>query len=62
MRNKNNGIYLTNREPAKEPFAFAIDALTEAIKGVEAMRLYTSSVEVYTEETFLGYIAELIQR
>ena len=62
LRNKNNGIYLTNYEPMKEPFAFAIDALTEAIKGVEAMSLYTSSVEPYTEESFLGYIAELIQR
>ena len=39
-----------------------VDALTEAIKGGEARSLYTSSVEAYTEETFLGYIAELIQR
>lgn len=50
LRNKNNLIYWTDREPLKEPFAFAIEDLNEAIKGVEASSLYTSSVEPFTEE------------
>ena len=62
LRNKNNGIYMTNYEPAKEPFAFSINDLGEALKGIEAFSFYTSSVEAFDEDAFLEYIAELIQR
>ena len=62
LRNKNNGIYMTNYEPAKEPFAFSVNDLSGALRGIDALSLYTSSVEEFNEDSFLGYLAELIQR
>lgn len=40
----------------KEPFAFAVSNLGEALRGIDAFSLYTSSVEEFIEETFLGYL------
>ena len=44
LRNKNNGIYGTRYEPKQEPFAFEIDELDEALKGINAFSLYSSEV------------------
>ena len=47
LRNKNNGIYATQYEPKQEPFAFEIDELDEALKGINAFSLYSSEVEPF---------------
>lgn len=62
LRNKNNLIYITNRKPMKEPFAFSIDAMAEALKGINAASFFSSTVEPFKEEAFLGYLGELIQK
>lgn len=46
LRNKNNGIYATQYEPKQEPFAFEIDELDEALKGINAFSLYSSEVQM----------------
>lgn len=61
LRNKNNLIYLTQRTPMKEPFAFSIDNMSEALKGISATSMFSSTVEPFKEEAFWGYFGELIQ-
>lgn len=60
LRNKNNLIYATQLKPKKEPFAFSIDSLAEALKGIEATSLFSSTVEPFGEDAFLRYVGELM--
>ena len=60
LRNKNNGIYATQYEPKQEPFAFEIDELDEALKGINAFSLYSSEVEPFDKQKLMGLVAQLI--
>lgn len=60
LRNKNNGIYMTQYEPKQEPFAFKIDELDEALKGIDAFSLYSSEVELFDEQKLMALVAQLI--
>ena len=60
LRNKNNGIYATHYEPKQEPFAFEIDELDEALKGINAFSLYSSEVEPFDKQKLMGLVAQLI--
>lgn len=60
LRNKNNAIHMTHYIPKKEPFAFRIDELEEALKGIEAVSLYSSDVEPFDEQGFMELVAQLI--
>lgn len=60
LRNKNNGIYMTQYKPRQEPFAFKIDELGEALKGIGALSLYSSDVEIFDEQSLTDLIAQLI--
>lgn len=60
LRNKNNGIYMTQYEPKQEPFAFKIDELDEALKGISAFSLYSSDVELFDEQKLMALVAQLI--
>lgn len=60
LRNRNNAIYMTKYRPKQEPFAFKIDELEEALKGIEALSLYSSDVELFDEQKFTELVAQLI--
>lgn len=60
LKNRNNGIYMTHYEPKKEPFAFKIDELEEALKGINALSFYSSDVELFDEQTFANCIGQII--
>ena len=60
LKNKNNGIYLTQHKPKQEPFAFKIDELDEALKGISAFSFYSSDVEPLDEQKLMELIAQLI--
>lgn len=60
LQNKNNGIYMTRKEPRNEPFAFTINELDDALKGINAFSLYSSNVEEYDEQNFSRYICQII--
>lgn len=60
LRNKNNEIYATQYEPKQEPFAFEIDELDEALKGINAFSLYSSEVEPFDKQKLMGLVAQLI--
>ena len=60
LKNKNNGIYATQYEPKQEPFAFEIDELDEALKGINAFSLYSSEVEPFDKQKLMGLVAQLI--
>ena len=60
LRNKNNGIYMTQYEPKQEPFAFKIDELDEALKGIGAFSLFSSEVELFDEQKLMALVAQLI--
>lgn len=60
LQNKNNGIYMTGKEPKNEPFAFNINELDEALRGINAFSLYSSNVEEYDEKKFSRYIGQII--
>lgn len=60
LRNKNNGILFTQHKPKKEPFAFKIDELNEALKGIDAFSLYSSDVELFDEKKLMVSVAQLI--
>lgn len=61
LRNKNNGIYMTQHKPKQEPFAFKINELDEALKGISAFSLYSSDVELFDEQKLMILVAELIK-
>lgn len=60
LRNKNNAIYMTNQEPKQEPFAFKINELEEALKGINTFSLYSSDVELFDEKKLMELIEQLI--
>ena len=60
LRNENNGIYGTRYEPKQEPFAFEIDELDEALKGINAFSLYSSEVEPFDKQKLMELVAQLI--
>lgn len=60
LRNKNNAIYLTQYKPKQEPFAFKIDELDKALRGINATSLYSSNVELFDEQKLMGLVAQLI--
>lgn len=60
LKNKNNGIYMTQYKPKQEPFAFKIDELEEALKGINAFSLYSSDVELFDKQKLMELIAQLI--
>lgn len=60
LRNKNSMIYMTQSTPKKEPFTFKINELEEALRGINALSLYSSDVHPFENELLMKYIAELI--
>lgn len=60
LRNKNNAIYMTNHEPKQEPFAFKINELEEALKGINTFSLYSSDVELFDEKKLMELVEQLI--
>lgn len=62
LRNKNNLIFLTQHKPKEEPFAFPLNDMAEALKGIGATSMFSSTVESFREEAFLRYVGELIQK
>lgn len=60
LRNKNNLIYMTQYKPKQEPFAFKINELDEALKGISASSLYSSDVELFDEQKLVALVTQLI--
>lgn len=60
LRNKNNAIYMTQQKPKQEPFAFKINELGEALKGIEAFSLYSSDVYPLEKQQLMKLFSELI--
>ena len=60
LKNRNNGIHVTQYEPKKEPFAFKLDELDEALKGISAFSLYSSDVELFDEQKFAAIVGQII--
>ena len=44
----------------QEPFAFEIDELDEALKGINAFSLYSSEVEPFDKQKLMELVAQLI--
>ena len=59
-RKVSHGIYATQYEPKQEPFAFKIDELDEALKGINAFSFYSSDVEPFDKKGLMELVAQLI--
>ena len=60
LDNKNNLSYMSNKE-VKEPFAFSVNALEDALRGIECTSLYTSDVSAFEEKEFVQRILGLLE-
>ena len=47
-------------KPKQEPFAFKINELDEALKGISASSLYSSDVELFDEQKLVALVTQLI--
>ncbi len=59
LNNKNNFSILKNNE-RQEPFAFGVDEVLEALKGIEAIHLHSSDVVAFTEELYIQILSYLL--
>lgn len=59
MDNRYNLSIMCNKE-IKEPFAFSVDNLLGALRGIECSSLYTSDLTIFDMVTFINRIKNLI--
>ena len=59
MDNKNSFSAFSGKE-RREPFAFSIDELLEALRGIECTSLYTSDVIAFAQSEFIKRVHKLL--
>ena len=59
MDNKNNFSAFSGKE-RKEPFAFSVDELYEALRGVECTSLYSSDIITFNQSEFVKRVNKLL--
>ena len=59
MDNKNSFSAFSGKE-RREPFAFSIDELLEALRGIECTSLYTSNVIAFAQSEFIKRVHKLL--
>lgn len=62
LNNKNNLSYMTPNKQKQEPFAFQINELEQALRGIHATSLYSSDVELFDEQKVIALVAQLINQ
>lgn len=62
LNNKNNLSHMTQDKQKQEPFAFKIDELEQALRGIHATSLYSSDVELFDEQKIIALVSRLINQ
>lgn len=62
LNNKNNLSHVTQNKQKQEPFAFQINELEQALRGIHATSLYSSDVELFNEQKVIALVAQLINQ
>lgn len=62
LNNKNNLSHVTKNKQKQEPFAFQINELEQALRGIHATSLYSSDVELFNKQKVIALVAQLINQ